>query len=194
MLIMQHIKLEWHKENRGAPDATARNRLAAAFVLPDAFFEHQPLGFPSHDLFLQQTGSTFKTRIDRIAPLPASGTIKAGGVAITDREACAEVRFTYSFGMGSPERTNIFRKTAAPLSDDHDSSYAGLLSEIAFCLDDGDYGRISWNGKHTCFDTGTWYYHKDIVNMIRLSFLPKNKNLFTERTPDKIYEQLARLD
>ena len=191
MLLIQHIKLEWYKESRGAPDSTARNRLEPARRLPARFFDYNPIGTPSHYLFLVQEKTDFIEQINRIEALTELEKVKVGCLEIVKNLNAYDVHFKYVHSNGDPVRTNEHRKTAAPFTHEHDDSIYGMLNEIAMTLKPGEYGRIMHNGKHIGYDTGHWYYQKDIVNIINSPDKVENLDIFLGRKPDKTYDQLV---
>lgn len=183
MLLIQHIKLYWNKECRGAPYSTFRNQMPKAYNLPKDFFKYNPLGYPSHYIYFVQEKGGLKEEINRIDTLTEYENIRMGAVEIIKRESGHELRYRYDFHRAIPERHKYDPKTCLYKP----------LNEIALSLFSNEYGRIIHNGRHVDYDTGDWYYNIDIINIINVTGNKIPLDIFSKKEPDKPYNQIAVL-
>ena len=183
MLLIQHINLLWDKECRGAPYSSLRNNMARAYDLPKTFFNYNPLGFPSHYIFLRQEKRGLSEQINRVDTIAKNSNIRIGAIEILQQTNCYELQYRYDFHRAIPERHKYNPKT----------SMYEPLKETAMELQCGEYGRIIYNGRYVDIDTGYWYYVMNIINIICTTENRSSLKIFIEREPGKAYNQIAML-
>ncbi len=193
MLLIQQLYIEWGKECRGAPYSTLRNNRQHAYMLPKNFFDYNPIGYPSHIYSLHQTKKGFSELVNRIYTRTKYEKVTLDCVEILKDENSYDIYVKYNPHMGNPVRTNKCRKTKTDFSTDHDNSIYGMLNELAMTLEINKYGRIRYNGRLTDYDTGSWYYAEEIINIINTVNEKENLDIFLKKQPDKMYEQIAIL-
>ncbi len=183
MLLIQHLKVHWSKAYRGAPYSTVRSQMSKSVHLPKEFFDYNPLGYPSHYVYLEQTKTGLLEKINRIDTLTEFENIRSSAVEMTRKDDWYELRYRYDYHRALPER----RKYNPEIS-----MYVEL-NEIAMCLKPNEYGRITYNGRYTDFDTGEWGYNLDIINIINSPTEKTPLDIYILREPDKTYNQIAIL-
>jgi hypothetical protein len=184
MLLIQHIKLHWNKDCRGAPHSVTRSQMPKSHELPQTFFDYNPLGYPSHYMYLIQRKNGLDKKINRIDTLTDHENERIGATEILKQGINYEIRYRYDFhGYAIPERHKY---------DPHECVYKPL-NESAMVLKENEYGRIIYNGRYRDYDTGQWYYEMDIVNVIYISKDKVSLNIFTDNEPDRTYKQIAFL-
>lgn len=183
MLLTQHIKVHWDKGLRGAPYSTARNQMPKAYDLPRGFFDDNPVGYPAHYVYLVQAQSGFSERMNRKDTMTEYENIRIGAMEMIHQGDAYELRYRYDLHRAIPARNKY---------DPQISMYVGL-DEVAMTLGPHEYGRIIYNGRYTDYDTGSWYYNIDIMNIINLSEEKTPLHIFTSKEPDKSYHQIAFL-
>lgn len=67
------------------------------------------------------------------------------------------------------------------------------LNETAFCLSDGDYGRILYNNRYIDHDTGKWIYTRNVYNIICCEKAAFREKMFYRKKPDSEYTNLMSL-
>lgn len=178
MIISQLVLTEWDKKSRSAQYAAIRQKLSHAYELPSEFFSesHQ-----SHSFYAWQNGEKFKTRES------FDFSLKEFGAEIIENSSGAEVYFNYKHSMGAPVRN--YRHALRPVEAEDTAYFHSVLREKAFTLtEENPYGRIIYNGRLSDYDTGQWYYREAVINIFYVigNF---DKDLFTSREPDFVYEQ-----
>ena len=93
-------------------------------------------------------------------------------------------------------------RSGQPLRRGHNKDYHNInsllyrhdvLNETAFFLKKEQYGRIIWNERKIDYDTGEWYYHHHITNLLHYSGKTPEIDIFFKRRPDFEYKQIAVL-
>lgn len=205
MLLMQFINLIWYKECRGAPYATTRQEMEKAYFLPENifdkhylnvekssrvkshhlpndFFDHNPLGCPAHCVSFIQHKKGITAQSDRILFHSPRESVRLGAVEAIPKENNFELEYRYDYHRAIPERHKY----------DPDTCLYVPLRERAMVLGPNEYGRITYNGRFSGYDTGTWYYELGIINAIHIDQKIVPLDCFI-RNPDKQYKQMAIL-
>lgn len=178
-IIIQSITVVWRKEQRGGSGAAERNSIPEAFELPlDVCVYSKDNPIVIHEVRLRY--------YDNFKPMESSNhtqgsrvRIKGGVIDITTD--LLQVYFSYSeYDCGKPYRSK-YDETGSLVP----------IKEKAFDLFDNQYGRIAFNGRYTCYDTGNWWYEKKVHNIIHTDEV--NKDIFVKNQVDKKYSQLAVL-
>jgi len=182
MLVVQHIKLYWDKKFRGAPHSTSRNRLPKAYELPKSFFDYNPIGYPTHYIYLQQNENGIDEKINCVNTLSEYENVRIGAIEILRHDDNYEVRYRYDFHFAIPTRQKY---------DPKDSVYKPL-NEFAMTLKQNEYGRIIYNGRFSSYDS-FWYYNLDIINVLNSPTDKTPLNIFIASEPDKLYKQIEFL-
>lgn len=184
VLIAQCINLTWHKDCRGGAYATLRNNMPKGYRLPDNFYQNGTKDIAYHYLCLAQTTAGISCKRETISILNCSG------LEILSTENAKDIYFKYNFTMGMPIRDYKFYKTK--LETDNTDYLTQTLSEKAFHLEIGNYGRIIYNGIHTNFSGDCWWYEMNIFNLKLLDSSQSSLNIFKHK-PDFVYKQVAFL-
>lgn len=179
MILIQHVKLYWCKECRGAPYSTIRNKMPKAFNLPKSFFDYNPIGYPSHYVFMIQNKDGIHENINKKYIISEYENIRVGAIEIIKLDNRYVFRYKYDFHRAIPQMHKYNPKI---------SMYVDL-EEFAFELLDNEYGQIIYNGRFVDYDTGEWYYNLDILNFVPVDFKKTSLDIFNSK-PDKIYKKI----
>ncbi len=185
-LLIQHINFHWDKSCRGGAGAVLRSHYPKAAVLPEEYFSYYSVGVPVHYKgLLQKTDGIHILKDCRDIKKPRNdNTIRSDPFEISFKNNKAEVYYRYDLHHGAlPERKKY---------DPAVSSYIPLC-ELAFELEQGDYGRAVCNGRFTDWDTGSWWYETDILNIMLISDSALSPDIFLVNEPNKNYSQTAML-
>ena len=185
-ILIQQIRLQWHKDCRGGNAAAQRNQYPRAMQLPKDFFtSYYPFGPPTHFVFVFQKPDGFQIESDyhRLMRWEADDTMSLEPFELIQQEDGIQVRYRYDWHSGAMPERYTYDKTGQKLP----------LNELALNLAPGDYGRAICNGRFRDWDTGIWYYVLDILNVIQLTDPTDSLASFTDREPYKIYTRIDRL-
>jgi len=182
MPLIQHIQLEWEKPCRGAPYSGTRNKMDKCYILPKIFYAYNPIGYPAHYIYFHQTVNGIQEVSNRILRLSEINNIRVGALELIKENMNYQIRYRYDY-----------LTHAKPVRGSYDKSGTYVyLNETAMILKPNEYGRITYNGRYVDIDFGFWYYLFDIINVINTcEQMPLD--IFTYRTPDKCYDQIAFL-
>ncbi len=162
-----------------------RSQYPKAMALPSDFFSYYPFGFPTHFACIVQRPDGFhiEKNCRRLMEWKTDNTIKIKPFELILQEGKVYVRYRYDWHFG-----------AIPGRYTYDGpGQKKPLNELALDLTPGDYGRAVCNGRFQDWDTGSWYYKQDILNVIPLAEPTDSLTSFTDREPNKIYTQIDRL-
>jgi hypothetical protein len=177
--LIQHLETRWTKASRGGEGAVKRNRTPEAIVFPCFLgFHATEFCFCIHNVRFTEVG-TFAP--DQTVAIEDGSFWKSGCVRVVSEGDFLLVRYEYEDGWGG----------GAPAKVTFDA--AGnrlLLNEEAFRLRIGEWGRVSYNGRLSCIDTGSWWYEKHVFNVGLVLRAPED--WFTRCKPDHEYSQMAR--
>lgn len=185
-LLVQQIRLQWYKDCRGGNAAAQRNQYPRVMRLPSDFFDYYPFGLPTHFASIVQKPDGFHIEKDcrRLMEWKPDNTMKFRPFEVGRQSGGVQVCYHYDLHNGAiPERHKY---------DPVICRYVPL-HELAFDLEAGGYGRAICNGRFRDWDTGTWYYVLDILNVMLLSEPTTSLDCFVDREPDQVYEQIALL-
>lgn len=187
MMICQCVFTEYDKKSKNAPYAAARRAMPSAYELPDLFLQNACQSHWMHWVHLRQDGLRFDRRDSFFMEAGFSFAAELWGFEIKENNIEKDIYFTYNSHIGKPVRT--YRHAKKPVISENTNYLHSALKEIAFTLNrDKSYGRLTYNGRLTDYDTGEWYYEETIVNIIETDE-PFGKDVFTAREPDAFYEQ-----
>lgn len=174
--------VEWDKKSQGAQYAAIRHSLPSACKLPPKFFSESHI---SHSFYAWQDGLQFKTRDS------FDFSLAVNGVEISENTSGADAYFNYEYSMGAPVRT--YKHAVRPIESGDTAYLHSTLREKAFTLTrKKPYGRIIHNGRLRDYDTGQWYYRESVINVFYISE-KFDENLFTNQSPNFVYEQIGHL-
>ncbi len=71
--------------------------------------------------------------------------------------------------------------------------HSDRLYESAFCLKDGEYGRIIFNNRYVEHDTGKWFYTRTVYNCLNCDKAAYREKMFFRKKPDFEYTSLEHL-
>ena len=185
-LLIQQIRLQWHKDCRGGNAAAQRNQYPRAMQLPKDFFSsYYPLRPSTHFVFILQEPDGFhiKKEYHRLMSWEADGAMKLQPFELIQRGDGIQVRYRYDWHIGAMPERYTYDKTGQKQP----------LNELALDLAPGEHGRAVCNGRFRDWDTGIWYYVLDILNVMPLTGPTDSLTSFTDREPNKIYTQIDRL-
>ncbi len=196
LLAIQHVTLSWNKGERGVRGENARRQFPLAYPLAplisakDVMIDRKSF-FQEDDRFLsveQKLGHSLREPVffyDSVEELN-----------LTNLSLCHtndQVTITFFYDE---------RRSGKPIRRGHNQDFHNLdssfyrkdvLNETAFILYKHQYGRVIFNERMTDWDTGAWYYHLQIYNLVFLAGEMLTKDLFIQRKPDYEYRQLAVL-
>lgn len=186
ILLIQDINLQWDKECRGGVGAVLRNHYPKAARLPEDFFSYYPFGLPVHYMSLVQKtdGINVRKECRNLKKQRNDDTIRLHPFELSVKDGKTAVYYRFDLHHGAHPERHKFDPTV--------SRYVPL-HEIAFKLEQGDYGRAICNGRFVDWDTGNWWYEMDILNIMLLSDPVVPLDCFLAREPNKIYQQIAQL-
>ena len=200
LILVQLIRTRWEKSGRGAPEASARNRVPEALVLPPAPPDTQwPASYRSPDLTPHPDPDEHRTP-DLFLQLVAYGGYRYEKpaaqywTALTSRlpeesslvlhkwdtppilfqgvEDGLAVRFSWHEIPGAPARHSLHLWERRVLKPNQ-------------------WLRIHFNARHTYFDGGGWYYTKHVLNIGLVEHY--DLGIFINSAPDVECSDLARL-
>lgn len=195
MLVIQVIYLEWNKECRGAPYSSIRSAMRCAFELPSNYTNYNSYSiyeYKKHRIYLQQKKEGFETQFNEVIYLRKKSTLNIANVEIADNQQGYRIVFKYTPNIGKSVRTFKDRNFKESFNKDKESISNFLVEPIGL-LQRNDYARIMYNGRHTDFDTGAWYYSKCIINLFNYNGNNVPSDILIRTEPNIIYTQLARL-
>lgn len=176
--LIQHLQTEWTKASRGGAGARRRNSTPDVAVFPCFLgFHSTEFRFRVHDVLYKEC-TAFSP--DETLAIEDGSFWRTGCVRVVSDGDILRVRFEYDGWSGAPTREMFDAE-----------GYCRLLNEEAFYLRVGQWGRISYNGRLSCPDTGNWWYEKHTFNVGMALRAPED--WFTRSKPDYTYSQMARL-
>ena len=187
MIIIQHILLQWQKDCRGGKGAVQRSRYPLAAKLPKDFFKDIPFGSPVHWQWVEQKPDGFHRRTDRrgLEIFDAQHSLPLGPMEIIlNTDGGCLLRYRYDWHKGAVPPRQVY---------DPKTSQYRPLSEQAFVLEEGDYGRALCNGRFVDRDTGSWWYELSITNVLLLPQESAPLDCFLTADPTHLYRQIAQL-
>lgn len=221
MLLIQNIRLDWDKSERGATGENIRRRFPAAypverkpsgevfvqnlyfyqegtdimdFVRTEHFFAQRNL--PGIGFTQEQAAAETEKRIAWIKKhqyqsYPSPDALNLTNLSVRQQEVRLEIAFCYD-----EQRSGVpFRRGHNKdfLNPDSRMYRKDNLNEVAFLLAENQYGRVVWNERRVDYDLGTWYYELHIYNLFYSleAYIPED--IFVKAEPDFVYRQLARL-
>lgn len=187
MIIIQHILLQWQKDCRGGKGAVQRSRYPLAAKLPRDFFVDIPSGSPIHWRRVEQKTDGFHIRMDRrgLEVFDARHSLRLSPMElISNADGGCLLRYRYDWHKGAVPPRQVY---------DPKTSQYRPLSEQAFVLREGDYGRALCNGRFVDRDTGSWWYELSITNVLVLRQANVPLDCFLTAKPTHLYRQIAQL-
>ena len=177
--VVQHLETAWTKASRGGTGAVRRNQTPEAMTFPCFLgFQSTDFRFGIHQVrFAEQAGFD----LDDTVAFERGLVWTKGCVRVVAHNDILRVHFEYDGRSGG-----------APTREKFDASGNRLLlKEEAFCLRVGEWGRVSYNGRFSCEETGNWSYKKTVFNIGMALRAPED--WFTQSTPNHVYSQMAQL-
>ena len=223
MLLIQKITLQWHKTERDAKYATIRKAFPLAYPLipmPEqnhemilhhtSYFQNGTKIQNALELTYMQAQQLQATNMDFSAKdiqnfivrqqkwiqkhtyqyYEHLHDINCKNIHITkDRDA-----YTITFCEQHCDGMPIYRGHNKDFQNIHSPFYGkNLLNEVAFSLQENQYGRILYQKRFTDVDTGNWYYCLFIYNFLYTNQKMIDKNILVSHKPDTVYTQLGHL-
>ena len=178
-VLIQRIDTTWTKASRGGQGAVQRNGTPAALPVPCFLgFHSSEFGFHVHRLWFAEQNGFVPTET---VAVKRGHSWQEGCVLLTRDEDVVRVRFEYDHHKGGAPA----RRMVDPTGN------LSPLSQEAFTLRLGEWGRVSYNGRFSHADTGEWWYEKVICN-VGLSLRPP-ADWFSHGAPNYLYSQMAEL-
>ncbi|MCM1091780.1 MAG: hypothetical protein NC092_09915 [Butyrivibrio sp.] len=196
MLVVQDICLSWGKEERGAACAEKRVEFPQAYSmdkLPNTFHGDVMV----HRLYFRQKGLLFQNlRMNEAYRFQAYTSVRDLNLTNLSVQSDSE---SYEVTFFCDEH-----RSHRPIRRGHNKDYHNMesalyrhdiLNETAFSLRQGQYGRVIWNERRIDYDTGEWYYHLHISNLMYAldSGEMPQKDIFLLGEPNFMYKQMAAL-
>ncbi|GAB5407292.1 MAG: hypothetical protein Aurels2KO_55230 [Aureliella sp.] len=139
-ILIQYVQTVWTKSSRGGDAARVRNAVPDALALPstirDAPFVLHHARFVERDNFIQT---------DRFCSGTCFSDLSLDDLKLILAPDSVTVRFRRN-------GNNTARTIPHPFTD-------------VFTLAESQWGRLTYNGRFTAWNTGNWWYEKSVVNI-----------------------------
>ncbi len=223
MLLIQEITLQWCKTERGAKYATIRKSFPLAYPLTLPFAQNHEILLHhttyyqngkhiqhSLDLIDTQAKQLQTTYID-VSDADVQRfivqqqkwiqqhtyqyyddvqDIHCQNIHITKDKDIYTITFCEQCCHGMP----IYRGHNKDFQNVHSPFYGkDLCNEVAFALQENQYGRVLYQKRFTDIDTGGWYYCLFVYNFLYTNQTNIPKQILVSRKPDMIYKKLGDL-
>ncbi len=222
MLLIQEITLQWSKAERGATYAAIRQAFPLAYPLTMPFAQNHAILFHHTAYFqngthIQHNLDLIDTQVKQLqtSHIDISDAdiqrfiaqqqkwIRQHTYQYYDRVQdvhCQNVHISKNhnaYTMTFCEQCHgmpIYRGHNKDFQNIHSAFYGkDLCNEIAFTLQENQYGRILYQKRFTDVDTGGWYYCLFVYNFLYTNQKNIPKQILTSRKPDMIYKKLGDL-
>ena len=146
-ILIQQIRLQWHKDCRGGNAAAQRTQYPRAMQLPKDFFtSYYPFGPPTHFVFVFQKPDGFQIESDyhRLMRWEADDTMSLEPFELIQQEDGIQVRYRYDWHSGAMPERYTYDKTGQklPLNElaltDITIDKSGCYGTFSLCYDTGD--------------------------------------------------------
>lgn len=183
--LIQKINLQWYKDCRGGSGAVQRNHYPRTMLLPKDFFSYYSFGLPIHFVSIVQKPDGFhiKKNCRKLIEKMVDDKIKLQPFELIQEDCKIQIRYRYDWHIGAIPGRYTYDK----------SGQKQPINELALELLPNDFGQVICNGRFRDWDTGSWYYTIDILNVIQPEKYTKSLTSFIDRKPNKIYTQLKLL-
>jgi hypothetical protein len=177
--LIQHLKTDWTKVSRGGAGAVKRNSTPEAVIFPCFLgFHATDFRFHIHDVRFTEAAAF---SLDETVAYEEGSVWKNGCVRLVPEGDVLRILFEYGGHSGGTPAREMFDAAGNCL----------LLNEEAFRLRVGEWGRVSYNGRFSCVDTGNWWYEKHIFNIGMVLRAPED--WFAQSKPHHVYSRMAQL-
>lgn len=191
LICVQEIATNWTKASRGGTGAAERNRVPEAAKLP---LNANPFSSPAetYPFLLHLLGYSEYTKYkvwseflkSDVTANESAEILNRGGVRLSFDGEVLTARYQWKRELGAPGRRT--QNAAGMFVPVHHSPFQKALE-----LKAGEWGRILFNGRHSDYDDGRWYYSKHVFN-IGL-FVNPQSDVFLTSQPIKTYSKMALL-
>ena len=165
-ILIQHVHTLWTKQSRGGDAARVRNAVPDALTLPstirDAPFVLHHAQFVERDGFVQT---------DTVRSGAHFGDLSLNDLELTLAADSLTVRYHRN-------GNNAARTTPQPFTD-------------IFSLSESQWGRLTYNGRFTAWNTGNWWYEKSVFNIGWFADFDSQRFVDTDPTCD--FSEMAHL-
>jgi hypothetical protein len=165
MVVIQRLMTDWTKRSRGGSEATARNAVPQALILPAYVGKSEAV---IHEARFLETDA-FRCR-DELTEIELNVSWQIGAMTLCRQHDSIVVQFAYRMDTaGAPER----------------------WSRNAFALRPGKWGRLLYNGRFSGRSEGEWWYRQDVFNIACTDLM--DRRVFIDTTPNYTVSEMARL-
>ena len=165
-VVIQHVHSIWTKQSRGGENARIRNAVPAAVALPP---DLRPATFMLHHAEYAESSDFVQSNTVKSADDFAALDIR--DLEITLTTDVLSVRFLR-------DGNNAACPSPYPHAD-------------VFALSESQWGRLTYNGRYTAWNTGNWWYEKTVYNIGWLSEV--DRSVFVRTEPTCEFSEMARL-
>ena len=165
-VLIQHVHSLWTKQSRGGDAARIRNAVPDALPLPPSV---RAAPFVLHHALFVERDDFVQADVIRTGDSFADLDLKDLELSITPDSL--NIRFHRNVN-------NAARSTPYPFTD-------------VFSLSESQWGRLTYNGRFTAWNTGNWWYEKSVFNIGWFSCIDMRRFIDTEPTCD--FSEMAHL-
>jgi len=175
-IIVQVIHIGWDKSARGGEAAERRNRVPLALELSDTLAPQPGKHLLVHRTDWGQTNDFTSPHQTEVSVLDTTDGFRFDCVTVRPIEEGAELAWTWK-GSGKPPRHSY---------TDNERSHRSIARE-------NQWVRVRWNARHSCMDTGQWWYNQITVNVGVCPTVEIPPDFFTGSQPVDDHEEMERL-
>lgn len=180
-VVLQLIHVRWSKTARGGSAAERRNQIPKSLPLPidltpgvgRHLLVHESLWGDGNDFSSEAVGWSKR--------LSLSAGYQKGCLSIGETADGAEVRWQWDESAGLPPR--------------HVQEASGnfVPASHTMHLRDREWGRMQWNGRFVCIDSGSWWYESVTANVAVIPTADIPRDVFQTSPPNCAFTSLALL-
>jgi hypothetical protein len=180
--LVQVVRLHWRKSARGGQGTRHRNAVPQAFIIPDAHLADLDGALCIDESHWGESNHFTEAFQSRWLRVPVVEGYAYGCVRIYSHADGVQIRYQYDrANAGAPDRW--FFNTA--------TGY-GESPTRQLTVQPGQWARICYNGRFSCFDTGNWWYEQVTVNVAWFVGEPDGR-IFVDTKPDCELRMMAHL-
>jgi hypothetical protein len=180
-VVLQLIHVSWSKSARGGSAAERRNRIPKSLPLPTGFIPEV-----GRHLLIQKSGwgagNDFSSEtVGQSRKLSLSTGYREGCLSIGETADGAEVRWQWDESVGLPPRH--FQEASGNF----------VPASHTMHLRDREWGKMQWNGRFVCIDSGSWWYESVTANVAVIPTADIPRDIFETSCPIHEFTSLELL-